>query len=116
MNFVADESLDLPMILKLRENKYIVFSIAEESPGIDDDTVLGIAYNSKSILLTQDKDFGELVFRLGKAHNGIVLFRLAGINPYIKAKLCLDVITHFGEKIPGSFTVVYKNFVKIRMA
>ena len=40
MNFVAVESLDLPIILKLRENKHIVFSIAEKSPGIDDDAVL----------------------------------------------------------------------------
>ena len=116
MNFVADESLDSPIVLRLRENKHEVFSVAEELPGIADDEVLKIAYNSKSILLTQDKDFGELVFRLRKAHNGIVLFRLAGINPYVKAELCLNVIAQFGEKIPGSFTVVYKNFVKIRMA
>jgi predicted nuclease of predicted toxin-antitoxin system len=116
MNFVADESLDFPIILTLRKNKHFVFSIAEKSPGIDDEEVLKIAYNSKSILLTQDKDFGELVFRLQKAHYGIVLFRLSGIDPYTKAKLCLNVITDFAEKIPCSFTVVYKDFVKIRMS
>lgn len=116
MNFVADESLDLPIILKLRENKHIVFSIAEKSPGIDDDAVLQLAYNSKSILLTQDKDFGELVFRLQKAHYGVVLFRLSGIDSATKAKLCLNMITNFGEKISGAFTVVYKDFVKIRMS
>ena len=49
MNFVADESLDSPITHRLREIGHIVFSIAEKLPGIDDDEVLKIANNSKSI-------------------------------------------------------------------
>ncbi|HET7115458.1 MAG TPA: DUF5615 family PIN-like protein [Hanamia sp.] len=114
MNFVADESVDAPIVHKLRENKHTVFSIAEKHAGIDDDEVLKIAYNTKCILITQDKDFGELVFRLGKAHEGVLLLRLSGMNPYLKAELCFNVIEQYSNKIHGAFTVVYKEFVKIR--
>lgn len=114
MNFVADESVDAPIVHKLRENKHVVFSIAEELPGIDDEQVLKIAYTTKSILITQDKDFGELVFRMGQAHEGVLLLRLSGMNSYSKAELCFNVIEKYANKIPDAFTVVYKKFVKIR--
>ncbi len=114
MNFVADESVDGPIVHKLRANGHTVFSIAEKLPGIDDDEVLKIASNTKCILITQDKDFGELVFRMGQAHEGVVLLRLSGISPYPKAELCLNVIEQYANKITGAFTVVYKDFVKIR--
>jgi hypothetical protein len=47
---------------------------------------------------------------------GVVLFRLSGVDPATKATLCLNVITHFGEKISGAFTVVYKYFVKMHLS
>jgi transcriptional regulator len=52
MNFVADESVDAPIVHKLRKNGHTVFSIAEKLPGIDDEAVLKIAYNTKCILIT----------------------------------------------------------------
>lgn len=116
MRFVADESVDAPIVQKLRESGYDVFSIAEQLPGIDDEKVLGIAYEKKCLLITQDKDFGELIYRLGKAHEGVVLLRLAGLNPYQKANLNLMAISQYKHELPGAFTVVYKDFVKIRKA
>ena len=63
MRFVADESLDFPIVTALRNAGHDVFSIKEQSPRMEDDAILKIANEQKRILLTCDKDFGELVLR-----------------------------------------------------
>jgi len=114
MKFVADESLDGPIFRKLRENGFEILSIAEQFPGIRDDKVLAIAHENAALLITQDKDFGELVHRLGKAHHGVVLVRLAGLPPYDKAAHCLAAINRHRDELPGAFTVITEKEVKIR--
>ena len=74
---VADESLDFGIIHELRENGVDVISIDETSPGIMDTEVLAISKSYKCILVTEDKDFGELAYRLNLEHFGIFLIRLS---------------------------------------
>ena len=62
MNFLADESVDHPIVLRLREDGHDVLSVAEMEPSIPDETVLSRANQRGDLLLTGDKDFGELVF------------------------------------------------------
>lgn len=64
MNLVADESIDAPIVATLRSDGHEVAYVAEMHPGISDDDVLGNANKTQCPLLTGDKDFGELVFRL----------------------------------------------------
>jgi predicted nuclease of predicted toxin-antitoxin system len=73
MNLVADESVGKSIVGKLRHNGYNVLYIAEFAPSIDDETVLYQANQNRALLLTEDKDFGELVFRQGQIHMGVVL-------------------------------------------
>ena len=63
MKFLADESVDDPVVVLLRENTYDVDYIKELCPGANDEVVLKLALGSNSILITMDKDFGELVYR-----------------------------------------------------
>ncbi|GEP90021.1 putative nuclease of putative toxin-antitoxin system [Chitinophaga terrae (ex Kim and Jung 2007)] len=98
----------------MREVGFEIFSIAEQSHGISDELVLEIAHENGSLLITQDKDFGDLVYRLGKAHEGVILLRSEGLTPYQKADLCLILVTQHTNELPGAFTVVYKDYVKIR--
>ena len=60
MTFVADESVDRQIVEAVRGLGYDVLSIAESAAGVD---VLSRANDAQSVLLTADKDFGELVFR-----------------------------------------------------
>lgn len=62
MKFVADEGVDAPIVKRLRENGHDAFYIAESDRGISDEEVLEIANAESRILITRDKDFGELVF------------------------------------------------------
>jgi predicted nuclease of predicted toxin-antitoxin system len=63
MNFVADESVDQPIVTRLREEGHKVWAIVEMEPSVSDEAVLEIANQQGMVLLTGDKDFGELVFR-----------------------------------------------------
>ncbi len=114
MRFVADEGFDMPIVRILRAAGHEVFSILESEPGADDDTILKIANDRSGLLLTCDHDFGELVFRLGRAHQGVVLVRLAGLSEDRKGKLVLDAVTQHGREMPGAFTVITAGVVRIR--
>ena len=61
MKFLADESVDYPVVKFLRDNTNSVDYITELSPGITDDQVLDIAEQNSAILITADKDFGDLI-------------------------------------------------------
>ena len=67
-----------------------------------------------AMLLTADKDFGELVFRLNRMHGGVVLLRLAGIAPEIKAKLVSEAFQRHAQGFPQNFSVVMPGMVRIR--
>jgi len=62
LNILADESVDKQIVISLRENGFYVYYIAEIDPGITDKEVLQIAQEKDLILLTADKDFGELIY------------------------------------------------------
>jgi len=62
MSFLADENFPRPALEALRKAGCEVFSVAEECSGIDDEEVAALCERRQSILLTFDKDFGELIF------------------------------------------------------
>ena len=66
MKFFADECCDTEMVASLRIEGHDVLYVLEEEPGLQDEVVLQRAYVERRILLTEDKDFGELVYRLRK--------------------------------------------------
>lgn len=82
MTFVTDESFPRPALAALRNAGWEVFSVAEECPGISDEEVAALCSQSERVLLTFDKDFGELVFHRGlSAGSGVVLFRFIPESP-----------------------------------
>jgi len=82
MTFAADENFPRPALAALRNAGWEVFSVAEECPGISDEQVAALCSESQRVLLTFDKDFGELVFRRGlSAGSGVVLFRFIPESP-----------------------------------
>lgn len=114
MRFAADESIDFPIVTRLRVDGHSVWSVAEMDAGIADEHVLDHANAQQAILLTADKDFGELVFRLKRLHDGIVLVRLAGLPPGRKAEIVARAITKQGEELQGAFSVIAQNTLRIR--
>jgi len=63
MNLLADEGVERQIVERLRQAGHTVIYIAEIEPGISDETVLSRSNMSNALLVTLDKDFGELAFR-----------------------------------------------------
>ena len=76
MTFLADEGVDRQIVERLRLDGHEVSYVAEMAPGIMDEVVLRESRDSSSVLITADKDFGELVFRQRQASTGVLLVRL----------------------------------------
>jgi predicted nuclease of predicted toxin-antitoxin system len=114
VKIVADENLESQIVHRLRLLGHEVLYVAEMDSGIDDDTVLERSRHSNAILLTSDKDFGELVFRQRLLHSGVVLVRLAGHTPDRKADIVAFVFESHGHELPGKFTVVGDRTLRIR--
>lgn len=114
MNFLADEGVDFPVVQRLRTDGHEVLYVAEMDPGISDEKVLAAANEKNALLLTADKDFGELVYRLGRISAGVVLVRLAGLSPAKKAELVSSAIHNHGGQLAHTFTVITPGMVRIR--
>lgn len=114
MNLVADESIDRPTVERLRQDGHAIVYVAEMQPGISDDQVLQEANQRNALLVTADKDFGELVFRMGRIHAGVLLIRLAGLTPHAKADVVAAVLRDHALELARSFSVVSPGAVRIR--
>jgi predicted nuclease of predicted toxin-antitoxin system len=115
MKILADENIDYPIIKHLRAEGFEIVSIIEDNRGIDDKNVLAVANQIRAILLTNDKDFGELVIRHRLPHHGIVLLRLNNSDLLKTAEIILNVLNRYGEKLATQFTVVREKDVKVRL-
>lgn len=88
--------------------------LRKHGPGVADDEVLAIASDRRSLLITQDKDFGELVFRLGQASSGVLLLRLSGVVANEKAGLAADALRDHGIELVAAFSVLDRLNLRIR--
>jgi len=114
VNLVADERLDREIVDRLRRDGHTVAYVAEMDPGISDDTVIDLANRKSAILLTADKDFGELVFRQNRLTRGVVLVRLAGLPGDRKAALVAGIIETHQARLAKAFTVITPGAIRIR--
>jgi len=114
MRLVADESIDGPIVARLRDEGHEIDYVAEMSPSVEDDFVLNLANRRPALLMTADKDFGELVFRLRSVSLGVVLVRLAGLSASLKAQITADALRLHGEEMIHAFSVISPGLVRIR--
>jgi predicted nuclease of predicted toxin-antitoxin system len=112
--FVCDEGVDRSIVQQLRADGHEVGYIAEMSPSITDEEVLREANERGAVLVTMDKDFGELVFRLGRLNTGILLVRVPEVSTEERAALVSGVVRDHGLELPGSFSVLSATKLRIR--
>ncbi|GCL37910.1 MAG: DUF5615 family PIN-like protein [Sphaerospermopsis kisseleviana] len=114
MRFLANENFPLDAVEALRENGHDVAWIRIDSPGISDPQVLSRAQAENRILLTFDKDFGELAFRSQlPATTGIILFRIKAPSGAVVAEKAVKAIA-LRDDWYGHFSVVEDDKVRMR--
>ena len=77
MQFIVDESTGAAVVEFLRSDGHDVLAVAEAMPEANDQDILARAAREKRVLVTNDKDFGELIFRDGRVHTGSCSFDFA---------------------------------------
>jgi len=110
MNFPANENFPLYSITILRNVGHNVVSILEETPGAKDPDVLNRATKEELIILTFDRDYGELIYRHKfSAPIAIVYFRFNPKTPEEPANTLLSVLEQKDISIKGKFTVIERD-------
>src|SRR5438105_15395275 len=93
-------------VARLRSAGHDVFYVAEIASGATDEQVIQRAHEDGRMPVTEDKDFGDLVFRLDMAAPGIVLLRVSPGEHLLKWTRLEAAIAQFGERLIGRYVVI----------
>lgn len=114
MKFLVDESADARLATYLKSLGHYATTIARDyAPSLEDSEVLAIAQREQRILITNDRDFGELVFRFGHTHAGVIFFRLSTTSLEVKIKRLNYVLDRCADGLE-QFLVVKERSVRAR--
>lgn len=112
MRFLVDECTGPTVARWLREQRHEVFSVYEEARGISDDEIIRKALAEGWVLITNDKDFGEKVYRERYLHRGIVLLRLEDERASNKITAIRRLLENHGDQLANRFVVVTETQVR----
>lgn len=113
MRFLADESCDFAVVRALRKAGHDVMAVAELSPGISDGEVAMRALEERRILLTEDKDFGQMIHTKSQASVGVVFLRFPSRLRLPMAEMIVRLVKEHGERLHNRFVVVTPSRVRI---
>jgi predicted nuclease of predicted toxin-antitoxin system len=112
MRFLVDECTGSKVANWLRDENHEVFSVFDEARGITDDEVLAKAFSENWVLITNDKDFGEMVFRERRKHHGVIFLRLDDERATNKIEVLRRLLENYAEKLPKQFVVATETQVR----
>ncbi len=112
MRFLVDECTGPAVARWLLKRGYEVFSVYDKGRGMTDEEVIRKANDEGWVLVTNDKDFGEKVYRERRPHKGVILLRLEDERAKIKIRVLARLLEQYGERIEGRFVVVSEKGVR----
>lgn len=116
MKVLANENFPRPSILLLRKATWDVASIVEDSPGMRDSQVLARAAREQRVILTFDRDYGELIFRFRQLYlpTGVIYFRYRPRSPEEPGQHLLKLCQIPDLSLKGKFTVLERDRLRQR--
>ena len=114
MKFLVDESVEYRIAQWLRQHNYDTIAISEISPSIPDTQVLQKAKRENRILITNDKDFGELIYQQKLPHKGVIFFRLSEETAQAKIKILELLLYQHQTKLKNHFITITPHKIRIR--
>lgn len=94
------------------EQGYEVFSVFDEARGAGDVEIIEKAFREVRILITNDKDFGEKVFKERRRHRGVILLRLEDERPANEIEVLRRLLESYGERLSDNFVVATEDQVR----
>ena len=114
MRFLVDECTGTSVVTCLREAGHDAVAVIDVMPEADDKQILERAVSEDRIIVTNDKDFGELVFRSGWEHRGIALLRLRDERAENKVRMMKIVLARVGERLRNHYVVATETGIRVR--
>ena len=113
MRFLVDECSGPVLARWLKNEGYDVFSVYDEARGATDNEILKQAFSEKRILITNDKDFGDKIFRDQNLHKGIILLRLGDERSKNKISVIQKLLENYSSELNDNFVVVMEHKIRI---
>lgn len=114
LRFLVDETTGMSVAQFLRSLGYDTVSVGQWRPSATDQEVLEKAYRENRVLVTNDKDFGLLVYYSRHPHVGVVLLRLRDESLPTKRKVIQTLLRYHAGRLKGRFVVVSETKVRFR--
>jgi len=114
LKLLADECCDRALVRALIDDGHDVLSVSETAPGSVDGDVLSMAVASGRLLVTEDRDFGELVFAGQQVSDGVLYIRFPGNARQTMLRLVPEFVAEHGKALVGAFTVLTPGGARIR--
>ena len=114
MRFLADENVSRLVTERLQASGFDVTSISETRSGASDKDVLEAAGAGGRILITEDRDFGELVIRQRLGVRGMILLELDRLSSAAEADAVAEVVSVHADKLLGNLVVIEPGRIRIR--
>ena len=112
MRFLVDESTGPSVAEWLHGQGHDVFSVYDLARGMNDNDIVQKAFDESWILITNDKDFGEQVYREQKPHHGVVLLRLENERAKSKIEVLKRLLNSYADRLPDHFVVATEKSVR----
>lgn len=114
MKFLVDVGVGKKVEEWLQNNGHDTRSVRDIDPRTKDSEILRIAVAEGRMVITMDKDFGELVYNSGRAHSGVMILRLEDANGDEKAKVVAKIVSEHLHRIEGKFCIYQDARLRIR--
>lgn len=113
MRLLADENIESRVVRVLETAGHDVVSMSKVAPGMDDREIVSAAWREQRVILTRDKDFGDLVVRDGLQTAGVILVRLR-MHALEKAEYLSRALPQLEQHVRGQFVVITNRSIRIR--
>lgn len=114
VKFLVDVGVGKKVERWLANQGYDVTSVRDINPYLPDKEILKMAVSEKRMVVTMDKDFGELIYNSGLFHGGVLLLRLDDAKSDDKVKIVENILTKYADKLPNKFCVYKDGRLRIR--
>ena len=111
--FLIDECIGYSIVEWLQQKNYDVVFLEDSAIGVSDPEVLEIAFKADRVLITCDKDFGEIIFSKKQKHCGLILLRLASYARAKKIKILEKILADYKGDINGNFIVATDTNIRV---
>ena len=114
MKFLVDAGVGKKVENWLKENGFDVLSVRDIDSRAKDSQILRWAVDQQRMIISMDKDFGELVYNSGKHHAGVLILRLEDVDGDAKVEVIKKILAEYYDKIESHFCVFQDGRLRIR--